>query len=329
MDRETQAVVLADAQRLSYDYLVLATGARHAYFGREEWEGLAPGLKQIDDATRIRRRLLVAFEEAENAADPRVQQQWLTFVIVGGGPTGVELAGAIAELARHGMEREFRNIDPAAARVVLVQSGPRILPTFPEPLSVFAEQTLKKLGVEIFTNNRVQDVDDTGVIVSGRRLEAHTVFWAAGVMASPVAQWLDAEADSAGRLKVAPDLTAPGFPNVYAIGDTALSQGWNGEAVPGLAPAAKQGGAYVAGISEPGSKGARSQDPSFTPISVASPPSGARPPWPISAGCGSRAPWPGGCGERCISCSWSGREADCRWPCSGSGLTSPSSGAPG
>ncbi|MGH6783091.1 MAG: FAD-dependent oxidoreductase, partial [Sphingomicrobium sp.] len=196
VDRQTQAVVLADGRRLSYDYLVLATGARHAYFGREEWEGLAPGLKQIDDATRIRRRLLVAFEEAENAADPRSQQQWLTFVIVGGGPTGVELAGAIAELARHGMEREFRNIDPAAARVVLVQSAPRILPTFPEPLSAFAEQTLKKLGVETLTNNRVQDVDDTGVIVSGRRLEARTVFWAAGVMASPAAQWLAAEADS-------------------------------------------------------------------------------------------------------------------------------------
>ncbi len=246
VDRETQRVVLADGRRLSYDYLVLATGARHAYFGREEWEGLAPGLKQIDDATRIRRRLLVAFEEAENAADPRVQQQWLTFVIVGGGPTGVELAGAIAELARHGMAREFRNIDPAAARVVLVQSAPRILPTFSEPLSAFAEQTLKKLGVEIFTNNRVEDVDEGGVIVSGRRLEARTVFWAAGVMASPAAQWLAAEADSAGRLKVGLDLRAPGLPNVYAIGDTALSQGWNGKAVPGLAPAAKQGGAYVA-----------------------------------------------------------------------------------
>ncbi|MGH8532545.1 MAG: NAD(P)/FAD-dependent oxidoreductase, partial [Gammaproteobacteria bacterium] len=246
VDRETQAVVLADGRRLSYDYLVLATGARHAYFGREEWEGLAPGLKQIDDATRIRRRLLVAFEEAENAADPRSQQQWLTFVIVGGGPTGVELAGAIAELARHGMEREFRNIDPASARVVLVQSAPRILPTFPEPLSAFAEQTLKKLGVEIFANNRVEAVDDTGVIVSGRRLEARTMFWAAGVMASPVAQWLAAEADSAGRLKVGPDLRAPGLPNVYAIGDAALSHGWNGQAVPGLAPAAKQGGAYAA-----------------------------------------------------------------------------------
>ncbi len=246
VDREAQAVVLADGRRLSYDYLVLATGARHAYFGREEWERLAPGLKQIEDATQVRRRLLVAFEEAENAADPQIQQQWLTFVIVGGGPTGVELAGAIAELARHGMAREFRNIDPAAARVVLVQSAPRILPTFPEPLSAFAEQTLKKLGVEMFTNNRVQEVDETGVIVSGRRLEARTVFWAAGVKASPVAQWLVAEADSAGRLKVGPDLRAPGLPNVYAIGDAALSQGWYGQPVPGLAPAAIQGGAYVA-----------------------------------------------------------------------------------
>lgn len=246
VDTGNQDVILADGRRLHYDYLVLATGARHAYFGREEWEELAPGLKRIDDATEIRRRLLIAFEEAENATDPLKQQQWLTFVVVGAGPTGVELAGAIAELARHGMEREFRHIDPASARVVLIQAAPRVLPTFPEKLSAFAKQSLQKLGVEVLTNNRVEHVDETGVTVSGQRIDARTVFWAAGVMASPAAQWLEVEADSAGRLKVGPYLTVPGLPNVYAIGDTALSQGWNGQPVPGLAPAAKQGGAYVA-----------------------------------------------------------------------------------
>ncbi len=239
-------VVLSDGARIDYDYLVLATGARHSYFGRDDWEPYAPGLKRIDDATAIRRRLLLAFEQAENCADPEERQRLLTFVIVGGGPTGVELAGAIAELAQHGLAGEFRNIDPAQARVVLVQSAPRLLPAFPESLSAVSAQSLRALGVEVLTKSRVEKIDAEGVLVSGQRIGSRTVFWAAGVMASPAAQWLQAAADPAGRLKVGPDLTVPGLPNVFAIGDTALSDAWNGQPVPGLAPAAKQQGAYVA-----------------------------------------------------------------------------------
>ncbi len=239
-------VILSDGARIDYDYLVLATGARHSYFGRDDWEPYAPGLKRIDDATAIRRRLLLAFEQAENCADPEERQRLLTFVIVGGGPTGVELAGAIAELAQHGLAGEFRNIDPARARVLLVQSAPRLLPAFPEPLSEVSARSLRALGVEVLTKSRVEKVDAEGVLVSGQRIGARTVFWAAGVMASPAAQWLQAEADAAGRLKVGPDLTVPSLPNVFAIGDTALSDAWDGQPVPGLAPAAKQQGVYVA-----------------------------------------------------------------------------------
>jgi NADH dehydrogenase/putative oxidoreductase len=246
VDAAARQVILSDGARIDYDYLVLATGARHSYFGRDDWEPYAPGLKRIDDATAIRRRLLLAFEQAENCADPEERQRLLTFVIVGGGPTGVELAGAIAELAQHGLAGEFRNIDPAQARVLLVQSAPRLLPAFPESLSAVSAQSLRALGVEVLTKSRVEKIDAEGVLVSGQRIGSRTVFWAAGVMASPAAHWLQAAADPAGRLKVGPDLTVPGLPNVFAIGDTALSDAWNGQPVPGLAPAAKQQGAYVA-----------------------------------------------------------------------------------
>jgi len=248
VDAVARQVVLSDGARIAYDYLVLATGARHSYFGRDDWELHAPGLKRIDDATAIRRRLLLAFEQAENCADPEERQRLLTFIIVGGGPTGVELAGAIAELARHGLAGEFRNIDPAQARVLLVQSAPRLLPAFPESLSEVSAQSLRTLGVEVLTKSRVEKVDAEGALVSGQRIGSRTVFWAAGVMASPAAQWLKAEADSAGRLKVGPDLTVPGLPEVFAVGDTALSEAWDGKPVPGLAPAAKQQGVYVARI---------------------------------------------------------------------------------
>jgi NADH dehydrogenase/putative oxidoreductase len=190
--------------------------------------------------------MLTAFELAEAAEDEETRRSLLTFLIVGGGPTGVELAGAIAELSRHGMEKEFRNFDPASARVLLVQAGARILPTFPEALSAKAQHALEELSVEVMLNSRVEKIDEQGVTVSGTRIASRTVLWAAGVVASPAAKWLGAQADNAGRLKVEADLSIPGFGNVYAVGDTALSLAWKGQAVPGLAPAAKQGGAYVA-----------------------------------------------------------------------------------
>jgi NADH dehydrogenase/putative oxidoreductase len=241
-----QQRVLLGARALPYDFLVLATGAAHSYFGKEQWLPYAPGLKRIEDATAIRRRLLLAFEQAEATEDDEERRRLLTFLIVGGGPTGVELAGAIAELARFGMEKEFRRFDPASAGVVLVQSAPRLLPTFDERLSALARRSLERLGVEVLLGSRVEDIDAQGVVVSGRRIEARTVLWAAGVMASPAARWLGAEADSAGRVKVGADLGVPGVPNVFAIGDTALSTGWDGKPVPGLAPAAQQAGLYVA-----------------------------------------------------------------------------------
>jgi NADH dehydrogenase/putative oxidoreductase len=248
IDRERRTVLLADGARLPYDYLVLATGAQHSYFGRDAWGRCAPGLKTIEDATEIRRRLLLAFEQAEAADDPALQRDLLTFAIVGGGPTGVELAGAIAELARHGLARDFRRIDPASARVVLVQSGQRILPTFPEPLSAAATTSLRALGVEVLTGGAVEEIDAGSIVVSGERIRCRTTFWCAGVTASPAAGWLGAPSDRAGRVEVAPDLSVPGAPDIFVIGDTAASHAWAGKMVPGLAPAAKQGGAYVAAV---------------------------------------------------------------------------------
>ena len=248
VDAEQRSVHLEDGRVLAYDHLVLATGARHGYFGREEWEPFAPGLKKVEDATEVRRRLLLAFEEAESSDDPDLRRAFLTFVVVGGGPAGVELAGAIAELARHGLKGEFRAIDPAKARVLLVQSAPRLLPTFPVALSAQAAASLETLGVTVLTGSAVEAVDEAGVTVSGTRIAARTVFWAAGVVASPAARWLGVEADRAGRVPVGPDLSVAGLADVFAIGDTALSHGWDGQPVPGLAPAAKQGGAFVARV---------------------------------------------------------------------------------
>lgn len=250
VDTARQQVVIGDGgeTRLLYDYLVLATGARHSYFGRDEWEPFAPGLKQVEDATEVRRRVLLAFERAEAAADAQEREALLTFLIVGGGPTGVELAGAVAELARFGMDKDFRRFDPAAAKVILVQSAARILPSFAETMSVRAEASLRKLGVQVLTNSRVEHIDAEGVRVNGQRIPARTVLWAAGVVASPAARWIDAEADAAGRVKVAHDLSAPGLSDVFVAGDTALSHAWNGQPVPGLGPAAKQQGNYIASV---------------------------------------------------------------------------------
>lgn len=242
------ALQLATGQQVPYDYLVLATGASHSYFGRDEWAPHAPGLKRVEDATEVRRRLLLAFEQAEACDDAREREALLTFLIVGGGPTGVELAGAIAELARLGMDKEFRRFDPACAKVVLVQSGPRLLPAFPEPLSSITQRALEQLGVAVHLNSKVEQIDRLGVEISGRRIEARTVLWAAGVAASHAARWLGAASDGAGRVKVGADLSVPGLGNVFAIGDTAASNAWRGQAVPGLAPAAKQAGHYVAGV---------------------------------------------------------------------------------
>jgi NADH dehydrogenase/putative oxidoreductase len=240
--------VFAEGRAIQYDYLVLATGATHSYFGKDQWAPFAPGLKRVEDATDARSRILDAFERAEAADTPAERDKLLTFVIVGGGPTGVELAGALAELARHGLDKEFRRFDPADTRILLVQSAPRILPTFSEALSETAKRSLEALGVEVLLNSRVEMIDADGVIVGGSRITAATVLWAAGVMASPAARWLGAQADNAGRVKVAPDLSAPGLPNVFAVGDTAAAMAWDGNPAPGLAPAAKQGGEYVASV---------------------------------------------------------------------------------
>ncbi len=247
VDVSKRSVVLGE-QRVAYDYLVLATGARHSYFGRDEWEAWAPGIKKVEDATEIRRQILIAFERAETTEDALERQRLLTFVVVGGGPTGVEIAGAIAELARHGMEGEFRAIDPASADVVLVQAGPRLLPAFPERLSRVAARSLEQLGVRVVLDRRVDSINETGVAIGAEWIETRTVFWAAGVIASPAAKWVNAQRDAAGRLKVEPDLSVPGLGNVFAIGDTALTLAWNGAPVPGLAPAAKQAGTYVARV---------------------------------------------------------------------------------
>ena len=247
VDTQTQTVAVG-TMHLPYDMLVLATGAAHSYFGQEQWAAVAPGLKRIEDATEIRRRLLIAFERAEACDDDDERRALLTFLIVGGGPTGVELAGAIAELARFGMEAEFRRFDPASARVVLIQSGPRVLPSFDEKLSLIARRALEHLGVEVQVGRRVEQIDSAGVQVSGERIAARTVLWAAGVAASPAARWLEAEADAAGRIKVTDDLSVPGLSNVFVAGDTALSLAWQGQPVPGLAPAAKQAGTYIAAV---------------------------------------------------------------------------------
>ena len=240
--------VLTDERRVAFDQLIIATGARHGYFNHEDWEVHAPGLKKIDDATEIRGRILLAFERAESTSDTSERQRLLSFVIVGGGPTGVEMAGAIAELARVALSIDFRNIDPKSARVILVESGRRVLGHFPESLSSVAKCELEKLGVEVRLGARVSRCDPEGVIVANERIEAHTIIWAAGVMASPAAKWLDAEKDAAGRVVVGPDLTLPNHPGIFVIGDTALAKGADGKPLPGVAPVAKQQGAYAARV---------------------------------------------------------------------------------
>ena len=245
VDVAARAVAIVGGRRVSYDYLVLATGARHAYFGHDEWEAFAPGLKRIEDATEIRRRILIAFERAENETDANERQCLMSLLIVGGGPTGVELAGAIAELTRRALAKDFRNIDPRGARILLVEAGPRLLPSFPQDLSDDALRRLERLGVEVRLGAPVTAVDASGVMIGTARIEARTVIWAAGVAASPAGQWIGAKCDRAGRIEVDPDLSVRGHPEIFAIGDTALTPDASGKPLPGVAPVAKQQGRYV------------------------------------------------------------------------------------
>jgi NADH dehydrogenase FAD-containing subunit len=229
---------------LPYDYLVLATGSRHSYFGHDEYAPYAPGLKTLTDAVELRNKILGAFEACERMLTPQDHPELLTFVIVGGGPTGVELAGAIAELARQTLETEFRRFDPASLKLIVVEAGPRILASFAEPLAAAATAKLQKLGVEVRTGARVEKVDAEGVVVRGERIRTSNVFWAAGVAGSPAAKWLGAEADRAGRVKVLADCSVPSHPEIFVVGDTAyLEEG--GKPLPGVAQVAIQQGRYV------------------------------------------------------------------------------------
>lgn len=232
-------------QRVPYDYLVLATGARENYFGHDEWRPFAPGLKTITEATALRRKILYAFEAAELTADAAEQCALLTFVIVGGGPTGVEMAGAIAELTHKALSGDFRHIDPASAHIILVEAMPRILGPFPAGLARKAQQSLQRLGVTITTGKAVERIDATGVTIGGEHIAARTVIWAAGVSASPAGKWLGCVTDRAGRAIVQADLTVPGHPEIFVIGDTAAVSAGKG-ILPGVAPVAMQAGAYVA-----------------------------------------------------------------------------------
>jgi NADH:ubiquinone reductase (H+-translocating) len=248
VDAAGKRVLLDDDDSLPYDTLVLATGARHAYFGHDEWEPFAPGLKTLEDATTLRRRILVAFERAEREIDPKQRAALLTFAIIGAGPTGVELAGTIADLARDTLPRDFRHIDTRKARVVLIEAGPRVLAGFPDDLSAYAKASLERLGVEVMLGEAVTECSADGVVYGGKTLDARTIIWAAGVRASRAAEWLNAPADRAYRLQVEPDLTVPGHPDIFAIGDTVTIAGPDGTPVPGIAPAAKQQGRYVASL---------------------------------------------------------------------------------
>ena len=246
VDSARQTVSLETGGILDFDYLVLATGAGHSYFGRDDWAAHAPGLKSIEDATAIRRNILLALERAETEKDLARRQALLTFVVIGGGPTGVEMAGAIAELARRAVSRDFRSITPSCSRVVLIEAGTRLLPAFPAALSAKAKRSLRDLGVEVWTSMAVTGLGFGHVRCGDEWVSARTIVWAAGVQASPAAGWLGAERDTAGRVVVDGTLNLPDLPNIYVIGDTACVAGQTGRPLPSVAPVAKQQGAYVA-----------------------------------------------------------------------------------
>jgi NADH:ubiquinone reductase (H+-translocating) len=246
IDAVNRRVVLSDGAVLDYDYLIVGTGSSHAYFGHPEWERFAPGLKTLEDALKIRRRVLLAFERAERESDAARQQELLTFVIVGGGPTGVELAGTLAEIARRTLRDEFRSIDTSRTRIVLIEAGPTILPSFPEKLSDAARRSLGRLRVEVRENTRVTDIDAHGVLLGMERLTAGTVLWAAGVAASPLVATIGAPLDRAGRILVQPDLSVPGYPEIFVAGDAAAAFGADGRMFPGVAQNAMQGAVQAA-----------------------------------------------------------------------------------
>lgn len=245
VDLQGHKVILRDGE-ITYDFLILAAGVRHAYFGHDEWESWAPGLKTLEDALEMRRRILLAFERAEREADEARRRELLTFVIVGGGPTGVELAGAIAEISRQVLVRDFRAIDPREARIILIEGGSRVLPSYPERLSAEAETSLKRIGVEVWTKSIVTSIGPSGVEVGGRHIPAATTLWAAGVKASPLSQSLAVKLDRAGRVLVEPDMTVPGHPEVFIIGDLAALPDKDGRLLPGVAPVAIQQGRHAA-----------------------------------------------------------------------------------
>ncbi len=253
LDLERRHVLLG-GDRIDFDYLLMATGARDGYFGHEEWRRWAPGLKSVNDATALRRRLLLAFERAETCRDAEQRERLMQFVIIGAGPTGVELAGAVAELAHHTLARDFRRIDPRSAKVILVEAGPRVLPAFSEPLSSYAERSLRRLHVDVRLNSPVTACDADGVSIASNdgevKLRAATTLWAAGVAASPVGSWLGVETDRLGRVTVGPDLSITKDANVFVVGDAARVIDSAGGDVPGIAPAAKQQGRYVARVIE-------------------------------------------------------------------------------
>ena len=245
VEPERRTVVIDEGRELAYDYLILAAGARHAYFGRDDWEPYAPGLKAIEDASEIRRRFLLAFERAEKSEDAAERDEYLTFVVIGGGPTGTELSGAMPMIARKALGPDFRNIDTKRTKVILIEGGPRLLPSFPPELAERAQRDLEALGVEVRLNSLVTGVDRTGVWIGKERIAARTAFWAAGNIASPLAKSLGAPLDRAGRLMVEPDLSVPGHPKIFAVGDLAIVE-QDGRTVPGVCPAANQEGAAAA-----------------------------------------------------------------------------------
>jgi NADH dehydrogenase len=245
VDLAARKLRLADGTELPYDRLVVATGSDYSYFGHPEWAAFARGPRSLDDARRIRARLLGAFERAEASRDTAAQDALMTTVIVGGGPTGVEMAGAVAELARHALARDFRTIDPRRSRIVLIEAGPRILSGFPEKLSAYAHKALERLGVTVVTGEAVESIDAEGVVVAGRRIAAGTVIWGAGIKASPAGQWLGTPLDRAGRVTLNADLSVAGLADVFALGDIGHATGGDGTPLPALAQVAAQQGHHL------------------------------------------------------------------------------------